>query len=107
MTRPLCDKLPKIVRLQGPLMDNKIHSDEIGDISVSTTVATIELMAYSPAGGKGANNAKLEHRQTIVMPMDAFLRGAARIKGVLDDLEKKGIIARTPMNAGKGKPAKK
>ena len=25
-------------------MDDKIHSDEIGDISVSTTVATIELM---------------------------------------------------------------
>jgi len=88
-------------------MDDKIHSDEIGDISVSTTVATIELMAYSPASGKGAGKGKLEHRQTIVMPMDAFLRGAARIRGVLDDLEKKGVIARVPTNGGKGKPAKK
>jgi hypothetical protein len=85
-------------------MDDKIHSDEIGDISVSTTVATIALMAHSPANGKGAG--KLEHRQTIVMPMDAFLRGAARIRGVLDDLEKKGVIARTRTNAGKSKPAK-
>lgn len=88
-------------------MDDKIHSDEIGDISVSTTVATIELMAYSPSDGKSANPAKLKHRQTIIMPMDAFLRGAARIRGVLDDLEKKGVIARTPVNTGKGKPAKK
>jgi hypothetical protein len=88
-------------------MDDKIHSDEIGDISVSTTVATIELMGYSPANGKGTGKGKLEHRQTIVMPMDAFLRGAARIRGVLDDLEKKGVIARVPANAGKGKPAKK
>ena len=87
-------------------MDDRIHSDEIGDISVSTTVATIELMAYSQASGNGANKAKLEHRQTIVMPMAAFLRGAARIRGVLDDLEKKGVIARTP-KADKGRPAKK
>jgi hypothetical protein len=88
-------------------MDDRIHSDEIGDISVSTTVATIELMAYSPSGGKSANQAKLEHRQTIIMPMDAFLRGAARIRGVLDDLEKKGVIARTRVNTGRGKPPKK
>ncbi len=87
-------------------MGDKIHSDEIGDISVNTTMATIELMAYSPANGKSATKAKLEHRQTIVMPMEAFLRGAARIKGILDDLEKKGVIARTPTNAGKSKPAK-
>ena len=73
-------------------MDDKLHSDEIGDISVSTTVATIELMAYGKSGNKG----QLEHRQTIVMPMDAFLRGAARIKGVLDDLERKGVIALAP-----------
>jgi hypothetical protein len=85
-------------------MDDKMHSDEIGDISVSTTVATIELMAYSQADGKGANTSKLEHRQTIVMPMDAFLRGAARIKGVLDDLERKGVIALAPQ---KVKSAKK
>jgi hypothetical protein len=84
-------------------MGDKIHSDEIGDISVSTTVATIELLAYSPGDSRGGNEAKLEHRQTIVMPMDAFLRGAARIRGVLDDLEKKGVIARTPAAAGKGK----
>jgi hypothetical protein len=88
-------------------MDDKIYSDEIGDISVSTTVATIELMAYSTPHGKGANDAELEHRQTIVMPMDAFLRGAARLRGVLDDLEKKGVIARTRTSAGKGKPAKR
>lgn len=88
-------------------MGDTIHSDEIGDISVSTTVATIELMAYSRASANGASKAKLEHRQTIVMPMDAFLRGAARIRGVLDDLEKKGVIARTPAKADRGKPAKK
>jgi hypothetical protein len=87
-------------------MEDKIHSDEIGDISVSTTVATIELMAYSSADGNGTKT-KLEHRQTLVMPMDAFLRGAVRIRGVLDDLEKKGVIARASKKAGKGVPAKK
>lgn len=90
----------------GPCMDDKIHSDEIGDISVSTTVATIELMAYAPGDRGGAGKAKLEHHQTIVMPMDAFLRVAARIRGILDDLERKGVIARTPTATGKGKRIK-
>jgi hypothetical protein len=74
-------------------MEDKIHADEIGDISVSTTVATIQLMAHSPTDGNGANKPNLVHRQTLVMPMDAFLRGAGRMRSVLEDLERKGVIA--------------
>ena len=83
-------------------MAEEIQSDEIGDISVSRTVAKFQLMAYGPANGKGGR--KLVHRQTVAMPMEAFLRGAARMRDVLQDLEKKGVIrAKKVSKAGSSK----
>ena len=86
-------------------MAEEIQADEIGQITISRTVAKIQLMTYAPANAKGER--KLVHSRSVVMPMDAFLRGATSMRSVLQDLENKGVIERVPKKAGKAGPAKK
>jgi hypothetical protein len=85
-------------------MAEEIQADELGDISISLTVAKFQLMTYAPANG--TSERKLVHSRTVVMPFEAFLRGAAGMRNVLQDLENKGVIARAPKKSGKGGAAK-
>ena len=75
-------------------METHNYCDDVGAIGVTGTVVKFDLMVHSATEQEAGGKPKLVLQQRVVMPLEGFVRAAARMQAVLQDLEKKGIITR-------------
>jgi len=97
----LCHKRARIEHGDRPVHNN-VYCDEIGNIAITGTIVRFELVTLSASDKDAVGKPQLVNSQTVIMPLDGFLRGAARLQGVVQELEKKGVIKReTPKDTAK------
>jgi len=85
---------------------NNAYCDEIGNIAITGTIVRFELVTLSASDKDSGGKPQLVTSQTVIMPLDGFLRGAARLQGVVQELEKKGVIKRDTKGETKGASSK-
>ena len=61
-------------------MSNQVFADGLGGILVTGSTVRLDFVAISPGGAEGTNQAKLELQQRVIMPVEGFLRAAAKIQ---------------------------
>ena len=88
-------------------MSQELFADRIGEITITGAVVRVDLMTYSVTERDANNQPKLEFRQRIVMPVDGFLQSFGLMSQVMQQLEKRGAIRRTPTVEKPGEPAPK
>jgi len=74
-----------------------IYSDDIGSITVSGPIVRIDLMIHA-VNEQDSTKPKLVVQHQLIMPIDAFLRAAVRMQGVIRDFEKRGLIKQTKVD---------
>ena len=80
-------------------MAQEFFTDGFANIAVTGTVVRIDLM--SMVGVDKENKPRLEVKQRLIMPIDAFLRSYSMSEDVVNKLVKAGIVnKRTPPQAG-------
>lgn len=61
-------------------MSNQVFADGLGGILITGGTVRLDFVAIAPGSPEGSNQARLEIQQRIVMPVDGFLRAAAKIQ---------------------------
>jgi hypothetical protein len=77
-------------------MSDHIYCDDIGSIAITGPNVRLDLMIQSLTAKDAEGKGKLVVEGQVIMPIDGFLRAAARIQAAVQDLEKKGLITRAP-----------
>jgi len=67
-------------------MSNQIFADALGGILVTAGTVRLDFVAISPLATEG--QAKLELQQRVIMPVEAFLRAAAKMQEAVQALSK-------------------
>jgi hypothetical protein len=62
----------------GLAMSDQVFADGLGGILVTGSTVRLDFVAISPGGAEG--QAKLELQQRVIMPVEGFLRAAAKIQ---------------------------
>ncbi len=76
-------------------MTTEFFTDGFANIAVTGTVVRIDLM--SMVGVDKDNKPRLEVKQRMVMPLDAFLRSYSMADDIVNKLMKAGVVnKRTP-----------
>lgn len=80
-------------------MTQEFFTDGYANIAVTGTVVRIDLMSMTGADKDG--KPRLEVKQRMIMPLDAFLRSYAMADDIVKKLMKAGIVnKRTPEAPG-------
>ena len=82
-------------------MGNHVYSDDFGSITVSGHAVRVDLMVHSTTEPDPGAKPKLVVEHHLIMPLDGFLRNAARMNAVVLEFEKKGLITRTTKTSDK------
>ena len=82
-------------------MSNEIFSDSIGEISVTGSVVRIDLVSLSATERDENKVPKPVLRERIVMPVEGFVQSFTLMAQVMQQLEKSGVIKKTPVAGGK------
>jgi len=82
-------------------MSNEIFSDSIGEISVTGSVVRIDLVSMSPTERDENKVPKPVLRERIVMPVEGFVQSFTLMAQVMQQLEKSGLIKKTPLKGDK------
>ena len=80
----------------------QIFADDIGTISVTGPIVRFDLMVQAIGEQSGGGKPALVVQQQVVMPIEAFLRGAMKMQRVVQDFEKRGIIKQATKVDSKG-----
>ena len=80
-------------------MSQEFFTDGFANIAVTGTIVRIDLM--SMVGVDKENKPRLEVKQRLIMPLDAFLRSYSMADDIVSKLMKAGIVnKRTPAAPG-------
>jgi len=80
-------------------MSQEFFTDGFANIAVTGTIVRIDLM--SMVGVDKENKPRLEVKQRLIMPLDAFLRSYSMADDIVNKLMKAGIVnKRTPAAPG-------
>jgi hypothetical protein len=80
----------------------QIYCDDIGAITVSGSIVRLDLMVQAAGEQNPGGKPKLVLQQQVIMSIDAFLRAATRMQGIIQDFEKRGVIKRAETVDSKG-----
>lgn len=61
-------------------MSNQVFADGLGGILITGGTVRLDFVALAPGSPDGATQARLELQQRVVLPVDGFLRAAAKIQ---------------------------
>jgi hypothetical protein len=61
-------------------MGNQVFADGLGGILITGGMVRLDFVAVAPGGPEGTGQARLELQQRVVMPVDGFLRAAAKMQ---------------------------
>ena len=79
----------------------ELYADQVGEISVTGTVIRVDMVSLSPTERDEKKNPKPVFRQRIVMPVEGFVQSFALMTQVMQQLEKSGVIKKTPAKGDK------
>jgi len=68
-------------------MSDQIFADALGGILVTGGTVRLDFVAIAPAGGE-SGQAKLEFQQRVIMPVEGFLRAAAKMQEAVQALSR-------------------
>lgn len=77
-------------------MNPELFADRIGEIALTGPLARIDLVSLSVTDRDAEGKPKNEFRQRVVMPVEGFVQSYALMTQVMQQLEKMGLISRTP-----------
>jgi hypothetical protein len=76
-------------------MHDELYADGIGEITVTGSIVRINLVSLSPTERDEKGAPKMELRQRVIMPLDAFANAADLMQKARLGLAKAGAIRRT------------
>jgi len=84
-------------------MTDQIFADALGGILVTAGTVRLDFVAISPTSTDGGP-AKLELQQRIIMPVESFLRAAAKMQEAVQALSRQQQGAVAPPNSAAPRP---